>query len=263
MAKKQPLIIKIPEQKDQLSSNRSTQPIYELSTNVIDVAPSSVALPSEADTLSESLRELAVRFIGTRRRIGEALLEACHYMSKARDAAEEGQWYLFLQVTGTSPDSAATLINIHYRAAQYPAFAERIRSGWLSQTVAGELAKPSTPPSLIEQMLEREAPPRVADVKRARRSPPSAREEHHEHVDNPNCSGSSKPQAHLAEPLEGGRGAFAIEPLPITSQLHEVAVSLEAIASQESPIRIDEPLLTILERIEQATKEIRQRLSGL
>lgn len=143
MAKKQQLTIKAPERPVSTAPVRPAQPIYELSTNVLDAAPTSVALLPEADTLSEQLRELAVRFIGARRRVGEALLEACRYMSEARAAAEEGQWYVFLRVTGTSPDSAETLLNIHIRASQHAAFAEKIRSGWLNQTVAGELAKPS------------------------------------------------------------------------------------------------------------------------
>ena len=188
MAKK-PFTLTAPERPTLIAPTRPGQPIYELSTVAFDTTPSSIALPPEAVALSDHLRELAVRVLGARRRIGEALLDACRWYSEARATAPEGQWYIFLRVTGTSPDSAENLLNIHVRVLQSTAFAERIRSGWLNQTVAGELAKPSTPPELIQQLLAREEPPRVADVKRARRPFLQARDEHHI-VDNPNYSGS-------------------------------------------------------------------------
>lgn len=258
MAKKQPLIIKAP---DRQPSEASARPIYELSTTTIDAAPTSVALPPEAATLSEELRELAVRFIGARRRIGEALLEACRYMSEARTTAAEGQWYVFLQVTGTSPDSAATLINIHYRASQNAAFAEKIRSGWLNQTVAGELAKPSTPPELIQQMLERDMPPRVADIKQARRTPTLVREEHHQDVDNPNYSGWDEQVSTLAGTSDRGQAFEQIEQATLIASLSEVAATLETIVPQSSRIPRGDHTLHTLQRIEQALAEIRRSVT--
>ena len=259
MAKKQQLTIKAPERPVSTAPVRPAQPIYELSTNVLDAAPTSVALLPEADTLSEQLRELAVRFIGARRRVGEALLEACRYMSEARAAAEEGQWYVFLRVTGTSPDSAETLLNIHIRASQHAAFAEKIRSGWLNQTVAGELAKPSTPPEVLQQLLEREEPLRVADVKRARRAPIPDREERHI-VDNPNYSGSTV----IAEGPSGGQDVVQLvaqaEQTTLTALLVEVATSLETISVQAHTLPPDEHTLHTLQRIEQATATLRHRL---
>lgn len=258
MAKKQ-LTIKAPERPAPAAPVRPAQPIYELSTNALDAAPTSVALPAEAETLSEPLRELAVRFIGARRRVGEALLEACRYMSEARAAAEEGQWYTFLRVTSTSPDSAETLLNIHYRASQHAAFAEKIRSGWLNQTVAGELAKPSTPPEVLQQLLEREEPLRVADVKRARRAPVPYREERHI-VDNPNYSGSTV----IAEGPSGSHDVAQLvaqaEQTTLAALLTEVATTLEAISAQADTLPPDEHTLHTLQRIEQATATIRRRL---
>lgn len=253
MAKKPPLTIKAPERP--APAARAPQPIYELSTRALDSAPTSVALPPEADALSDPLRELAVRFIGARRRVGEALLEACRYMSEARTTAEEGQWYIFLRATGTSPDSAETLINIHFRARQHTAFAEKIRSGWLSQTVAGELAKPSTPPEVLDQLLSRDEPLRVVDVKRARRLPPSDRDERHI-VDNPNNPGSAEVLGAPAGEVIDHVGQITLEAV-----LDEIAASLEAVAAQAHALTPDERTGRTLSRIERALDAIRRRMS--
>lgn len=259
MAKKQ-LTIKAPERPVPASPARPASPIYELSTNVLDAAPTSVALPPEAETLTEPLRELAVRFIGARRRVGEALLDACRYMSEARAAAEEGQWYVFLRVTSTSPDSAETLLNIHYRAAQHSTFAEKIRSGWLNQTVAGELAKPSTSPEVLQQLLEREEPLRVADVKRARRRTVPDREEHHS-VDNPNYSGSAIAVQGSGREHDAMQAIAQAEQATLTVLLAEVAASLEALAIQAHALPRSEDALHMLRRIEQATAAIRRQMA--
>jgi hypothetical protein len=257
MAKK-PLTIKAPERPASLTSAQAVTPVYELSTTILDAAPTSVALPPEADALSVALRELAVRFIGARRRVGEALLEASRYMSEARAAAEEGQWYIFLRVTGTSPDSAESLLNIHLRAAQHPAFAEKIRSGWLNQTVAGELAKPSTSPEVLAQLLGREEPLRVADVKRARKLITSNRDEHHI-VDNPNYSGSLGSQMDAERTLQA---AVPVKQSSLAALLNEVATSLEAIAAQANLLPSGEHTIQALSRIEQATAAIRRHMPG-
>jgi hypothetical protein len=257
MAKK-PLTIKAPERPTSLTSTQAATPVYELSTTILDAAPTSAALPPEADTLSGALRDLAVRFIGTRRRLGEALLEAARYMSEARAAAEEGQWYIFLRVTSTSPDSAGNLINIHHCAAQHPAFAEKIRSGWLNQTVAGELAKPTTSPEVLAQLLGREDPLRVADVKRARKLIAPDRDKNHI-VDNPNYSGS------LGSQIESGSRRQAAVPAQhssLAALLDEVATRLEAIAVQAYSLPSGEHTIQALSRIEQATAAIRQHVPG-
>ena len=252
MAKKQPLIIKAPERPAPPAA-APAPPIYELSTIVLDAAPTSAALPPEAVGLSDQLRELAVRVIGTRRRIGEALLDACRYMSEARAVAEEGQWYIFLRVTDTSPDSAETLLNIHYRVGQHPAFAEKLRSGWLNQTVAGELAKPSTPPELFQQLLARDQPLRVADVKRARRQTLQARDEHHI-VDNPNNPGSLLSLGAASQELIlADQGSLAV-------LLDEVVASLEAIAGQAHALPAGARTRQALSRITKATALIRSRV---
>ena len=295
MAKK-PFTLTAPERPTLIAPTRPGQPIYELSTVAFDTTPSSIALPPEAVALSDHLRELAVRVLGARRRIGEALLDACRWYSEARATAPEGQWYIFLRVTGTSPDSAENLLNIHVRVLQSTAFAERIRSGWLNQTVAGELAKPSTPPELIQQLLAREEPPRVADVKRARRPFLQARDEHHivdnpnysgsvpaigppHPVDNPNYSGSvpaigpphsvdtpnnSGSSVASGPPLGGGNETQAVadaEQTTLAERLAAVAVSLEAIAVHMHPVPSDEDTIHALRRIKEATETIRRLLT--
>jgi hypothetical protein len=247
MAKK--FTIKAPTRPEDTAPENSAQPIYELSTMNLNTAPSSITLPNEADSLPEDLRELAIRFIGARRRVGEALLEACRWMSEARVAAEEGQWYTFLQITETSPDSAEVLLNIHLRASQYPAFAEKIRSGWLSQTVAGELAKPSTPPELFAQLIESPQPLRVADVKRARRMISASREISHI-VDNPDYSGSLGSASPKLVESSGHKNSIEV-------LLEDLASQIETLAEKSNSIPFSVVSSRALDRIEQALKIIR------
>lgn len=232
-------------------------PAYELSTTQPVTAAPTAPLPPEAAELNPGLRELALRYIGARRRFGEALLEACRCMSEARNQAEEGQWYLFLKVTGTSPDMAEAQINIHLRAQQYPSFAEKIRSGWLNQTVASELARASTPPEVLARLLEAPTPPKVADVKRARREFQIG-EKNHKHVDNPNYSGSPEARVDAGEALE------ALEArADLVALLAEVASSLEAIAAQAHLLPPNERTLRALQRVEQGVAAIRQGMARL
>lgn len=249
---------------DQLQRSRepSTTPrqaAYELSTTQPITTAETAPLPPEADDLTAPLRELALRYIGSRRRVGEALLDACRYMSEARDQAEEGQWYLFLRVTGSSPDMAEVQINIYLRSRQNPAFAEKLRSGWLNQTVAGELAKPSTPPEVLSRLLEAPTPPKVADVKRARKDfqQPECNPDH-QNVDNPNYSGS------LADLVAGGVSGNAASPAPaeLNAALHEVAARIELVAGQADHLRADAETAHLLARIEQALARIRRGVSS-
>jgi hypothetical protein len=147
-------------------------------------------LPAEAHGLGTQLYEVARRYIGARRRSGEALLDAVRCLNEARLLADEGTWYLFLQVTQTSTDVAERLLNIHIATQRDPRFEAAIVRGFFNQTVAGELARPSTPREVIQQLLEAEQPPRVADVKRAMRELKQTREGSHI-VDNPHNAGST------------------------------------------------------------------------
>lgn len=141
---------------------------YPLSTGV---APDLIVLPDEAQALSAPLQEIARNYITARRRTGEAILDAARWIAEARRQADHGQWLLFLQVVGTSSDSADQLRYIHEYATQYPAFADAIRSGVLNQTTAATAAKAfntvqdeGAHRQIIAEMLDRNAAPKVRDV---------------------------------------------------------------------------------------------------
>ncbi len=236
----------------------AAQPSYDISTTSLADTPETMPLPPDADALPPPLRELALRYLGAKRRIGDALLESAKWMSAARDLAEEGQWYLFLQVTQTSPDSAEILINIHVRATQYPMFANAIRRGWFNQTVAGELARPSSPPELVDQLLQGERPPRVADVKRARREQQQSSDISH-NVDNPNYSGSAETAPVLAAPNIGETGEGS-DHAPLLVRLQEIATNLAALVSQADQIPSGDATVQALDQAEQALAAIRQAL---
>ncbi len=147
----------------------SAQPIqrgapYQLSTQARDTEP---ALPPQVAALSAPLQEIARRYIGARRRSGEALLEAARWLSEARALASHGDWQIFKEATGTSDDTAERLLNIHIQAMQNPQFADSVARNWLSQSTAALLARQSTPPSVMEAMLNAAEPPKVKDIRRA------------------------------------------------------------------------------------------------
>lgn len=250
MAKKGFSVDQLQRPREQVISPRS--PSYELSTAQPVGGAEEALLPPEAANLVPKMRELALRYVGSRRRVGEALLDACRYLSDARDQAEEGQWYLFLQVTGTSHDQAEAQINIHLRARQHPEFAEKIRSGWLNQTVASELAKSSTPSEVFTRLLEAPIPPRVADVRRARRDFQSS-ENSHKYVDNPDYPGS------FADEIFGGTSDSS-DVLPhekLVSILREVAATMEVVARDSTRVPTSGDVTRALDMIEHAVSTIR------
>lgn len=117
--------------------------------------------------LSSSLVTLAEQYITARRRSGESLLEAAGYLAQARDVADYGEWLPFLSATGTSPAAAEQLLNIHERATFDRAFADAIKSNWLTLTTAALLARPSTPQDVIDQALAADEPPSQRDIQGA------------------------------------------------------------------------------------------------
>ncbi|MDQ2995496.1 MAG: hypothetical protein M3R61_00350 [Chloroflexota bacterium] len=164
-------------------------------------------LPAQVGTLSERLQEIARQYIGARRRSGEALLEAARWLSEARAEAEHGEWYVFLEATSTTEDTADRLLNIHAQAMQNPQFAEAVRSNWIGQSVAALLARPSTSPDVLADVLNADAPPKVADVEqkvRQSRSKPKQAEGQIPQFagfggDDPNGTHSSSAQELLRE----------------------------------------------------------------
>jgi hypothetical protein len=141
--------------------DRSPTIDYPISTRAADTV-----LPAEAGVLSERLQEIARQYIGARQRSGEALLEAARWLSEARAEAQHGEWYIFLNATGTSEDAADTMLNLHNRAMTDGRFAEAVRTNWLGQSAAGLLARRSTPPEVIKEVLSAPEPPKVEDIRR-------------------------------------------------------------------------------------------------
>jgi hypothetical protein len=117
--------------------------------------------------LSQPLQALAERYLSARRRSGEALLEAAQALAAARDLARYGEWYRFLQVTQTSAATAERLLNIHRLATQNLQFAGFVRDNWIGVSVAGLLARPSTPPTVIERVTAGQIVPTIDAVQSA------------------------------------------------------------------------------------------------
>lgn len=119
---------------------------------------------TEASTLSVTLQDLARRYVVAREQAGTALLEMAATLAEARALAKHGEWYIFLQTIGTSTDHADRLLDIHDQATHNSAFADAIRRNFLSPTTAALLARPSTPPVVIERTLNAPQPPTKRQV---------------------------------------------------------------------------------------------------
>ena len=118
-------------------------------------------------TLSQPLQALAARYLTARRRSGEALLEAAQALAEARALARHGEWYRFLQATQTSSATAERLLNIHRLAQENLQFAGFVRDTWVGVSVAGLLARPSTPAVVIERVTTRQIAPTMEAVQSA------------------------------------------------------------------------------------------------
>lgn len=103
--------------------------------------------------LSSKMQAIARDYLEARKRAGAALLDQARYLAEARAAAKHGEWGVFLAATQTSDDWAERLLDIHDQAERSPQFAEAIRTNFLSATVAGLLARESTPPAIVDQVL--------------------------------------------------------------------------------------------------------------
>jgi len=116
-------------------------------------------LPASANALPEALQTIARNYLGARRRSGETLLDTARWLHEARTLASHGDWKIFKEATGTSDDTAERLLNIHILAMQNPQFADAIARNWMSQSAAALLARPSTPPALIADVLKESEQP--------------------------------------------------------------------------------------------------------
>ena len=145
-----------------------------------DLLPPS-ELPAQAGALSEPLQVIARNYLSARRRSGEALLDAARWLSEARATAQHGEWYVFLEATATSATTADRLLDIHAEAAKSPQFAEKVASNWLTFSAAAEIAAPSTPKNVKQELLDQPEPPSYKKVRHARRAAKSTESGDFEH----------------------------------------------------------------------------------
>jgi hypothetical protein len=131
------------------------------------MAVSTPELPERAGVLPERLQNIARTYLGARRQSGVSLLEAARHLSEARLEAKHGEWAIFLEAIGLDESRARAQIRIHEEAQRDPMFADRIVNGFLSETVARELLP--APPEVREEVLSRETPPTLQDVRNAKR----------------------------------------------------------------------------------------------
>jgi len=199
-------------------------------------------LPAQAGALSERLQEIARQYIGARQRSGEALLDAARYLNEARAEAQHGEWQGFLEATGTSDDAAERLLNIHRQAMQNPQFAESIRTNWIGQSVAALLARPSTPPEVVAEVLESPTPPSVAEVqKKLRQSQPQSAK---------NLAEPKNPQIADFGPSRQNDSFSAMQPtaLDMLREVVQVLAHIERSADELHTSTEVEDMLTSIER---------------
>lgn len=151
----------------------ASAPLLELTVPaaIVAVEPATPALPG---ALSASLQQIARDYLGAKRRMEEALLEAARYLSEARAACQHGEWGVFLTATRTSEGTAKRLLDIHAAAQRSEAFTDAVQRG-LSATTAAELAQPSTPADLLERLLTQETLPTLEEVRQAKGATKSAK----------------------------------------------------------------------------------------
>jgi hypothetical protein len=119
----------------------------------------SLTAAQPAGALSTGLQSIARDYIAAREKAGRALLEMASYLALARSVAKHGEWYTFLQATGTSEDQADRLLDIDRKAGENPEYADAVRRNFLSPTTAALLARPSTPAAVVGQVLRQPEPP--------------------------------------------------------------------------------------------------------
>lgn len=117
--------------------------------------------------LSPQLQDRARRYVSARTRSGVALLEAVAELAAARSEAQHGEWQTFLDAIGLDDSAARAQIRIHEAAESDSAFAEKIRTGWLSEATARELLP--APPEIRAEILARPDPPTQREIKAAKR----------------------------------------------------------------------------------------------
>jgi hypothetical protein len=218
-------------------------------------------LPAQAGALSERLQEIARQYIGARQRSGEALLDAARCLSEARAEAQHGEWQIFLEATSTTADTAERLINIYNQAIQNPQFAESIRTNWIGQSVAALLARPSTPPEVVGEVLASPEPPTVAEVqKQIRQARHAPVDPQPADVQNPQIAdfedGAKSPTPRIIDmPAAGDQPAATA-----LDVLREVAATLADLVGLAKTLPVGEETERALERIERSVAALRRAL---
>jgi hypothetical protein len=204
--------------------------------------------------LREPLQDFARRYVGARRRSGEALLEAARWLTEARSEAQHGEWQLFLEATGTTADTAERLLNIHTLAMQNPQFAESVRSNWLNQSAAALLARPSTPPEVVTEVLAEPNPPSTAEVQRRIRRP---HEKGGGSEQNPQIADSAPAlTGAIVEPHHGARAQETV-----LEMLREVARVLAYVERSAHELPASDETEQVLSQVELALASLRSSLS--
>jgi len=127
-----------------------------------------MTLPAIAESLSEPMKDIARQYIGARNRLGVDLLEACRYISEAKQKAAYGEWEVFLKTIGLDEGRARAQIRIHEEVQRDPTLMEHVVSGFLSEAVARELLP--APAEVRQEVLSRGKPPTLRDVREAKRA---------------------------------------------------------------------------------------------
>ena len=148
---------------------------------VVPVSPASDAPPIAISTvppvdepnaalieaLRPQMRELAVRFVGARRRSGQAILEMGQILAQANDEAQYGEWDDYLQAVDLSDDTARKLMQIFRAALDDAAFADGVRRNWFQQSVAMRIVRERDPDrrrEVIDALLSPERTERPSDA---------------------------------------------------------------------------------------------------
>ena len=224
--------------------------------------PDELALTSQVGALSIALQEIARRFIGARRRSGEALLEAARWLHEARTQAKHGEWGIFLEATGTSDDAAERLLNIHTLAMTDQRFADAVARNWLSQSVAADLARPSTPPEALQALLDAERPPSRAEAQQAIKGARRGQNPHN--ADSAGLGVAEVQNPHntdFASHMESNAQDQDVIEGNDLRQLQEAAAMLTALARRADALPSGSATLHALEEAEAALRAIRRVLA--
>lgn len=141
----------------------STPPPIAIST----VPPADEPNAALIEALRPPMRELAVRFVGARRRSGHAILEMGQILAQANDEAQYGEWDDYLQAVDLSDDTARKLMQIYRVALEDTAFADGVRRNWFQQSVAMRIVRERNPGrrrEVIDTLLSPDRTERPSDA---------------------------------------------------------------------------------------------------